>query len=377
MKTIGIFLAVLGMLWLPALSHAAISVSQTQQSYSVTTSKGNVYAAGGTVNVPGAPAGDLVAAGGTVVVTGQVGQDLLAAGGNLSITGKVVDDARIGGGNVIVDAPIGGELVAAAGTLALGASTTIGQDLLAAGGNISLAGTVNGNAKIAGGAVTISGTLNKGADIRANSLHITKSAVIDGDINYAGPSEASIEDGAQVRGKIYYTHMAPQGNQYSVGLFLWGAWFFRLVLALVTAFAIYFLFRRDVSDSARATGDSFWREVLRGLVLLVVVPVVVILLFISAVGVYLGILLGIFYLFAILFAIPLTGILLGELIHRWTVKTDGRRLTWYMAAAGVVVANLLLFVPVVGWIIDMIFFFAAFGALMNIFYRRTIASQSV
>jgi hypothetical protein len=84
--------------------------------------------AGGTVNVNAPVAGDLLIAGGQVTVNAPVGGKVMAAGGNLNIGGNISKNALLIGGQVDVRP-----------------GAVIGKDALISGGTVTNAGQVAGN----------------------------------------------------------------------------------------------------------------------------------------------------------------------------------------------------------------------------------------
>src|SRR5689334_13432873 len=66
------------------------------------TLNGNLYAAGGDVDIAGEVTGDLLIAGSHVTIPGTVGHDVATIGGELDLTGTVGGDVRIAGGQVTI-----------------------------------------------------------------------------------------------------------------------------------------------------------------------------------------------------------------------------------------------------------------------------------
>ncbi len=94
------------------------------------------HAVGMSVEVDADTAGDLYAVGGSVAIRGDVGSDLTLTGGTIrthasSTTGE---NARISGGSVIIDGPIEGALIASGGEVTLNAP--IGGDAFVSAGRI-------------------------------------------------------------------------------------------------------------------------------------------------------------------------------------------------------------------------------------------------
>jgi hypothetical protein len=96
--------------------------------------------------------------------------DLLLAGGNVTINGYVVDDIRCTGGQLHVLKNIGGDLVIAGGTVEIANNVVIGGGLITGGGELKVDGTINGDVRCAAGNLIFNGTANKAFDCRSESL---------------------------------------------------------------------------------------------------------------------------------------------------------------------------------------------------------------
>ena len=90
---------------------------------------------------------------GEEAVTGRLGSDHFSAGGMVSLAEPVAGDAILAGGHVDIASQVDGDLVVAGGEVSVGGS--VGDDLYAAGGEVSVDAIVSGNSRIAGGEVEI------------------------------------------------------------------------------------------------------------------------------------------------------------------------------------------------------------------------------
>ncbi len=362
---------------LPIVSFAAINVQKTTGSAALTTSK-NIYTAGNIINISQERAGSVFAAGNLVSITANIGKDLFAGASNVNISSKISGDVKAVGGTINISGDINGEAMLAGGQILIAQSSVIDGDFLSAGGGIDIAGTINGNAKIGGGEITISGTLNKDADIRAKNLTIESTAIINGNINYHGEKEAVIKDGAKVRSKISFTKVEIKNIKTAGGFgAIFGIfWLIRLLAMIVATFILFFVFKKNIPKIAAETIDSFWKKLLKGFVVLVVVPIAIILSFITIIGIPLGLFGIAFYGLFTVVAVAFSGIVAAELLNRlFFRKEKARPLNWLMVILGVIVMQLIVFIPFVGWVAHFLIFLVSFGAVSGLLYRqvKTIA----
>jgi cytoskeletal protein CcmA (bactofilin family) len=162
----------------------------------------------GTVN------GDLIVFAQTVTINGKVDGDLMAAAQTVAVNGEVTGTIRMAGSILQVGekAQIGLDIVSAGYSLENRPGSTIGQDLVFAGGQILLDGAVDRNVQVATGAFELRG--NVGGDVTAE--------VGEADRGRAGPPPAwfmprsalsapnvkpglTIDPSAQVAGNFKYT----------------------------------------------------------------------------------------------------------------------------------------------------------------------------
>ncbi len=192
----------------------------------------DLYATGQTVVVDGTIKGDLVVFAKTITINGTVEGDLIAVGQDIIINGTVQDDARIAGAALFVgeNAKIGSDIIGVGASLETHKGSTIGQDVVFAGGQALFAGDISRNGIVAAGGLELRGMIggnlkadvgnpdqNRGdspksyisnssisiADVK-KGLTIAPGAKIGGDLEYTSSKQFDIPAGA-VAGKVTYT----------------------------------------------------------------------------------------------------------------------------------------------------------------------------
>lgn len=363
----GLFLIVTLLLAAPLIAGA--------QEASLTTARGNLYAAGPGIDISENVPNDIVAAGGQLTVTGSAGGGILAAGGEIMMSGRVNGDARMAGGNITIAGDIGGEAVIGAGKLHLLRNARIGSELMAAAGELILDGTINGRARAAGGRVRINGTINGDTDIKAGEIVIGERAVINGDLRYESPREAVIEQGAVIKGEKKFTQkeVTPTGEkiaQTAVAL-----WLLKVIAVMAAALAIYYLLREQTLTVTALALDRFGSELVRGFIVLIVIPALILLLFITMIGWLLG-LLGLFFYIAF---VILSSVLGALVFTRWSSGYVFRKkpsFSWPAILLGVLIYQVIGLIPFIGWIFKFVFFLSSLGALSHMTYNSLAARSA-
>ncbi len=331
----------------------------------------NLYMAGGTVVSSGTADKDLLMAGGTALVSGPVTGDLFIVGGNITVLNQVSGDLRIGGGNIIINGNILGDAVVGGGQIVL-SGKIIGGDVAAAGGAVRLDSEVKGNVKIAGGEVYINAPVGGDADIKANKLTLGPNADIRGNLKYSANKPVIIEEGGKVRGETAFTQLKGHDgiNKGMTAGLIFGLFTFVFVvkfLMLLTAALIFGLvFRRYSRELVEKATANPLKELGRGVVTLIVLPILSIILLITIIGAPFGILGLLSFIMLCILGAVLTPIFLGSLVYKWISKKPDYIINWKTILLGIVIYFILGLIPLLGWVVKCIAVTITLGAALNI-----------
>jgi len=334
---------------------------------------GDLYNAGSDALIEGVVQGDATLAGGTIVITGSVTQDVLAAGGTIKLGGKVTDDARLLGGDITISGSVAGDIAVVGGTVRVFPSAVIGGDLFAFGGTLIIEGQVSGDVRVIGGDVTINGSVGGSVVSYADRLTLGASAVVEGDLTNKSEQQPVLEAGAIVKGEMINEPAPVQPRTLRSILAAAGAMGF---LMFLFAGLLCFWFAKNKSSQFVAHSLAhFGKELLRGLILLIALPIAAVLLLVSLIGAPLGIILLLLCVLMFMLAKVFAGIMLGGWINRVIFKKPDQVFTWQTIIGGNVILMLLRLVPVVGHIIGTIFMLVAFGAFWGYAHRHILKTR--
>ncbi|MCB9810821.1 MAG: hypothetical protein H6779_01030 [Candidatus Nomurabacteria bacterium] len=335
----------------------------------------NLYVAGGNVTLAADIAGDLFAAGGNVLVTGKVSDDIALVGGSVTVLGDVGGDVRVAGGNILLTGDVGGELIVMGGSVLVSSDVTVNKDLILVGGQVTLDGNVLGNVRINGGVATINGQVSGKVEAEVtDSLTLGETAVINSGLGYAGRSENILkkDEAAVVEGETVFKMVErPQKpDAENVIAALLGALFvFKLITTIVAALILVWLFRRFSETVVQDAIADPLAKLGKGFVAVVIVPVVIVLLFVTIFGLPLGILTILAYILLLM----LSGIYAGVLAGVWLLKLIGNgqiTITWFKVVIGVLLLTLVSLIPIVGWIITFLVFLITVGTIVNVMQKK-------
>jgi cytoskeletal protein CcmA (bactofilin family) len=336
------------------------------------TVKEDIYLAGSTVNLAVVAEGDVTAAGGNLTIGDEIKGDALLAGGSVTIRGKLRDDVRAAGGAVTLDAEVGDDALLAGGNVVLAPSTSVGGRAWLAGGRIDIAGRIGRELKAAGGNIAISAEVMGNAMLAGETIEIKPGAVIHGNLRYMSPNAATIDKAAMIKGTI--THLpSPRHERGAVGTAAAGIGI--LISLMVTGTVLLLLFPRFAVAVTDRIAQAPWKSLGLGLAVLAATPLVIILLFVSLIGLWLGFILLAAYLVALL-AGYLSGVLsAGEIMLKRLRRQTGLTRGWRVAALVImlVMVGVLGLVPGLGGLLIFALLLFGLGSLAWQVYRAIAA----
>jgi cytoskeletal protein CcmA (bactofilin family) len=298
---------------------------------------------------------DLTVVGGNVVISGTVEGDLEAIGGSVTIDpgAEVTGDIDATAGNVRIDGTVGGNVTTSAGNVFVGQSATIGGTLEAGAGSTVVAGTVEGDARLGGGSITLAST-----------------ASIGGDVEYSvGEDGEFTNDGADVAGSVTENpdlDIGGGGFGFDVPDLsgpVFGVYGF-LVNLLVGGLLLLVL-PKSSDRIADAVSDTPLRTGAIGLAALIGVPILLVLVAITIVGIPITLAGFLAYGLAVWLATIYGRYAVGEWLLAYA-DIDNR---WAGLLAGLVVVALLVRVPFVGWLFQLLVLLFGLGAMATLIYR--------
>ncbi|MFH1047690.1 MAG: polymer-forming cytoskeletal protein [Patescibacteria group bacterium] len=378
-----IFVAVLTLLLISPLMVRA-TTTESGETYALgsqDTILGNLYAAGGTVQISGNVEGDALVAGGTVTVTGHVTDDLMAAGGTVLLIGSVDEDVRIAGGNVTVIGDIGGEIIGAGGLVTLSPDVVVKGDAFLSGGTVIIDGLIEGNVEVYAEEVQILGKVNGSVIGKMTKLTIDEGAEIGGNLAYESPAQALVAATSVIAGSIDFKQIElPQitppdieGAMRNFSRAIAGLMvlfmFIRYIALLTAGIVLVLWFNKKSELLVMDSLQSFGNNLLIGLAIMLAGPIAFIVLLFTGVGSVFGILglslMSVAYVIGCIYG----GIVLGVLVRRMWSKSNKVPTDWKSALLGITLISLVAVIPIVGWLVKAILVLAVIGSVCKLKYQ--------
>ncbi len=306
-----------------------------------------VFAAGSTVDISREVYGDVFCAGQNVTVSATVHGDVLCAGQTVHVTGKIEGNVRLAGQTVTLGADVSGNATIGGQTFTLESTSKIGGDLTLGSATASLNGAVGRDVLVGGSNVTISSTVGRNVKGSVETLLLTASARVAGNVDYTSKNLISAAEGSVVGGAVTRTEPPQQAKDKHFAVLGFGiAWFvYWFFASLLIALAFALLFPRVLHSVSGKAIKHPVKSALVGLLACATVPVIIVILFFTLVGIPLGLLLSLLWLVVLLLSWPFTAFYLGRLLMR---KAKNSLLIMLVGASVLLVA---LFLPIIGMLV--------------------------
>jgi hypothetical protein len=335
----------------------------------------DVFMAGGTLNVYQPVMGDLIVVGGTIDVDAPVAGDALALGGNVRLGEGIGQSIYSAAGQLTVGGRVGRNVRVMGGQVKLGPKSEIVGNVSAAGGRLQLHGTVHGNVQMTGGRVLINGPV--GGDVFAGGGRVAlgPNAHIAGKLRYRSSEDLEQDAAARVDGGTERIAVPPRTGKDRRGAedlrqarhagtaIAGGVW----LLGLIALAAVLLTALPNFSTAvARRLFERPGLSLLLGFIVLVCVPAAVLMLFITVIGLPLGLFALALYPALLLIAYVGAGIAIGDwMLQRWRPAAAAKPLLRVVATAGALIALFLLgWIPVLGHLLGFLALLGGLGALV-------------
>lgn len=327
----------------------------------------SLFAAGNSVDISSEVFGDVFCAGQTVTVSGTVHGDVICAGQTVNVTGKVDGDVRLAGQSVNVGGNVKGNATVTGQTFTLGSRAAVDGDVTSSAAEATFNGPVGRDLAAGGNKVVIASLVGRDVKGEVKSLKLTDTARVKGNIDFTSNREADKAGGAVVNGKITRRDLPNKSEDrpktaaiFAIGGFVY--WFLAmLLLAMVLAFLLPRMLQ-VVTDRALPTP---WRALLVGFVANLVMPIILLAVALTFIGLPLALLMGLAWLVLLLLSGPVAGYYLGRLILR------NSRQPLLIMLVGAAVLLVLCAIPVIGFLVLLLAIWGGSGMTVLELSRRT------
>lgn len=325
----------------------------------------DLYFAGDSITVDGTINGDLITAGSDIKVNGIINGSLTAAAGSITVTGSITNDIRVAGGDIMIGGDVGDNVIVFGGNFILEKDATISRDLTIGVDRAVIDGVVNGN--ITGGArdMEMKGKALGDVTMEINeNLNILPGATIGGNLEYTAPEQADIS--GTVSGDITYTEKIKEEDNGITGEILGYLW---LLLIGILSLALAPGISQNITETIPA---SPLKNLLLGIMFLVLTPIFSILLLITIIGIPVSLIVMAVYIFEVYISRVFVGFWAGQYILKKLNKEIKSRVL--ILALGLLVVFIGINLPLLGGLIHLFVVILGLGAIVLTgydIYRRS------
>jgi cytoskeletal protein CcmA (bactofilin family) len=260
---------------------------------------------------------------------------------NVDIRGTVTGDVRAAGQVVTVEAKVDHSASLAGSSVRVGSDATIEKDLQIAGSTSTVEGTVGRDVDAAGSSVAISGMVGGDVQATTDTLQLGSDAKINGNVTYYSHNIVSKTANTHINGKITRKEPPVDHEQRNQSPVLGIVFSFFALLSL--AFVSLALFPRKLQALTDLALTQPGMTVLIGLAACIGVPALILVSFMTVIGVMVGIVL----LLAWVGIMLLSGIFASYYVGRLILMRTSPQHPFVAMLVGVAILSALLLIPIV------------------------------
>ncbi|MCE5222872.1 hypothetical protein LLG10_01610 [bacterium] len=348
----------------PVLQLKAADFRSSDQTGSITVDSGvetkNLFIAGNELVIQAKEIKkDLFAFGMNIDLNTYVEQGSFLAGKTVNISGFYGGNLFVVGSEITINAEVMGDVFLFCNKWSLKPEAKIHGDVHVGSGTGYHDGFITGSLLGSGNEFYLNGTVEQTTKLRvAKSLTIGEKANLNL-LDYEAPQKATVLEGAVIQKTDYQT---PDANvpitQKSFHFPL-----VSYVASLIFALLFVFWLRKPMRHILNTIQQQFFVSLGIGFAVLIGIPIVALLIFLSVIGYKIALALLFCYALGILCMSPVAGIWLGEWILR-LFKRPVASPSWLGAVIGITVMPFIAWIPLFGWFLLFFLNIFSFGGLV-------------
>ena len=315
-----------------------------------------IFEFNGTIN------GDIAGAAREVKISGEVNGDLWIAAQLVEISGNISGSGVIVAQQIIVEGKIDGDFLGVSEDFELNKNSEIFGELNFYCERISIESPIAGDLKGAAKNVKINANINGDVDISVENLEIGPESIIKGNLQYKSIDKIDDINKPKIIGQIF--HKLPEVKVKE----FWNGWvvFFKgisLISYLLIGLIIMLPFKKHTELVIYQQQKNFWVCLLVGFISFVLIPILIMILCITIIGLPLAVLcliifLIIWYLCSMFVMTYMGRILIG------LFKKDFSGSILISFITGLIVIELLETIPIAGLLVTLLVWFLGVGAFI-------------
>ncbi len=299
---------------------------------------------------------DVFVIGDNITVEKEIAGDFFAIGKKITINSPIKGSARIVAEQITVNAPISGSLLYIADNVYVSTLGEIEKDAYGFTNKLVLDGRIGQS-------------LNLNAPEQTDSEIIsTISGKIIGNLYYSGPKPEILEN-SFINGQVIETMKDEDIENTNRSDLILSKILHSLTMILVGLILLK-INKDKLSDIVVSYKTSFGRNILIGVASSILIPIIVMALFISIIGIPIGLFIAFLTIFVGYFGYVIPAIALGQKVF------EKRPLGILQLITGVLLLDILTMTPIIGSTLSIIIVVSSIGLIVNKFVLKPKVTKS-
>src|SRR3989344_71359 len=287
---------------------------------------------------------DVYVIGDNINVEREIVGDFFAIGKKITINSPIKGSAHLVAEQITINAPISGSLLYVADNVYISSLVEIEKDAYGFTNKLVLDGRI-------------------GQSLNLNSKSIsTISGKIIGDLYYSG-SKPEILENSFINGQVIET-MKNQNIESSNRFDLIISKILHSLTIILVGFILFRINKDKLSEIVVSYKTGFARNILIGIISMILIPIIVIALFVSIIGFPIGLFIIFLAIFAGYFGYVIPALALGQKVF------EKRPLGILQLITGVLLLDILTVTPIIGSTLSIIIVVSSIGLVVNKFVLK-------
>lgn len=313
------------------------------------TVDGDLFVFSNSIRIEGVVTGEAFLFGSSVAVPGEIAGDAFIIGDDVDLSGHFITDARVLGNSVDLAGVYDGEVSVA-------------------GRHVDITATVGGVVNAAGETVSAAGTFADTVNLHARKVLLAPDARFDKDVNVFAEELVKADSVAiagtfnQLVGEEYarVKEIKEAGGRWVAPVF----WLVTLCGIIIVGLIVRALFPNFVGKTTEMVYHHFLPDLGWGVLTLVLMPILILILVVTLVGIPLAFL----TLLAFIVALYLGKLFVAVAAGGFVISRVSKKETpfWARLVVGALLVYLVLAIPVLGWFVALLVYCLGVGAIVNL-----------
>ena len=325
---------------------------------------------GDNAEVRGEVVGDVYVFAKNATISGKVNGDVIVVAGSIYLSGTVTQDARLVGGDVFISGGIGRNVSVMSVNLETSDPSVIIGGLAVLSGKTTLRAPITGLVKVYSKDVTVEGPITSDVEIWSESVTLGSTSMVTGDLTYYSNTEAVLQEGASVSGKL---SRSPRSEQRvitrSFDKFNTVGKLFTFAGLLLVGLIVQKLFPAVLPAISVTMAKKLLKNLLLGFMFLIFLPLSVSVIMITVIGIPLGV----FILFFYVTNLYLSRLYVAYFLGNKYLSRSGAFLRFFVALFLVFIVSSI---PFLGGLFSFLVMVLGLGASTLTFWERFVSKKS-